>query len=184
MTTAVSVGSYYVPGIKTIMDDRAGFLPSSAILTGTPPEISGVLVDNTSPSMSSTVNITATVTNYNPGSVFLNYRSLSSDKFTRVLMYDDGAHNDGGAADNLFGASIVINSALTQYYIYAENISDGKFSPERAEHEFYTILTNLPTAQPGEIVINELLPLNQTDTVDENGKYEDWIEFCNRTSSP
>ncbi len=184
MTTAVSVGSYYVPGIKTIMDDRAAFLPFSGILTGTPPDISGVTVDNSSPTMNTTVNVTATVTNYIPGGVYLNYRNLSSDKFTRVLMYDDGAHNDGGPVDNVFGSSIVINSALTQYFIYAENVSDGKFSPERAEHEFYTILTNLPTAQPGEIVINELLPLNQTDTVDENGKNEDWIEFYNRTSSP
>jgi hypothetical protein len=184
MTTSVFVGSYYIPGIKTLMDDRAAFLPFSSILTGTPPDITGISVDNTSPTMNSTVTITATVNNYIPGGVYLSYRHLTSDKFTRILMYDDGGHNDGGPNDNVFGASININSPFTQYYIYAENVSDGKFSPERAEHEFYNILTNLPTAQPGEIVINELLPLNQTDTVDENGKNEDWIEFYNTTSSP
>ena len=55
------------------------------------------------------------------GGVFLGYRNLNSDKFIRVSMFDDGLHNDGTAGDNNFGAFIVINSALTQYYIYAEN---------------------------------------------------------------
>ena len=56
-------------------------------------------------------------------------------------MYDDGLHNDGAASDNIYGADIIINSLITEYYIYAENADAGMFSPERAEHEFYTLLT-------------------------------------------
>lgn len=184
MTADVSVGSYSVPGIKNLMETRATYLLSTSEFMFAPPVITNVISDNTSPTINSTVHITANILNTNTNSVYLGFRNLNSDKFTRISMFDDGLHNDGGSGDNVYGASIFISSAMTQYYIYAENNDAGMFSPERAEHEFYSILTFLPTAQPGEIVINELLPLNQTDTVDENGKNEDWIEFYNRTSSP
>lgn len=184
MIADVSVGSYSVPGIKNLMDARATYLLGTTDFLYVPPTISNVIADNTSPVLNSTINISATVTNANSAGVYLGYRNLNSDKFTRVQMYDDGAHNDGASGDNVFGNAILVSSALTQYYVYAENNDAGVFSPERAEHEFYNISTNLPAAQPGEIVINELLPMNQTDTVDENGKNEDWIEFYNRTSAP
>ncbi len=184
LTADVSVGSYLVPGIKNLMDARSVYLSNTTEFTFMPPSITNVLADNTSPLLNTAVNITADVAGSSISGVYLGFRNLNSDKFSKVLMYDDGLHNDGAASDNNFGASIAINSALTQYYIYAENNDAGIFSPERAEHEFYTLATDLPTAQPGQIVINELLPLNQADTVDENGKYEDWIEFYNTTSSP
>lgn len=184
MTTDVSVGSYSVPGIKNLMDARANYLSNTIEFSLMPPSITNVLADNTTPVLNTTVTITADVAGAMPGGVYLGYRILNSDKFTRISMYDDGLHNDGTAGDNNFGASVTISSALTQYYIYAENNDAGIFSPQRAEHEFYSILTDLPTAQAGEITINELLPLNQADTIDENGKYEDWIEFYNTTSSP
>lgn len=184
MIADVSVGSYSVPGIKNLMDARVTYLLGTTDFLYVPPTISNVIADNTSPVLNSTINISATVTNANSAGVYLGYRNLNSDKFTRVQMYDDGAHNDGASGDNVFGNAILVSSALTQYYVYAENNDAGVFSPERAEHEFYNISTNLPAAQPGEIVINELLPMNQTDTVDENGKNEDWIEFYNRTSAP
>lgn len=184
LTTDVSVGSYSVPGIKNLMDARGVYLSNTAEFTAMPPSISNVIASNISPSINSSVSITTDVAGSSNGNVYLGFRNLNSDKFTRTIMFDDGLHNDGAAGDNNFGASITITSALTQYYIYAENNDAGIFSPERAEHEFYTIVTDLPTAQPGEIVINELLPLNQADTVDENGKNEDWIEFYNTTSTP
>ncbi len=180
----VSVGSYSVPGIKNLMDSRATYLQSTIEFSFIPPTISNVGTNNPAPSLNTVIIIRATVINSNSNGVYLGYRHLNSDKFTRVLMYDDGLHDDGAAGDNVYGNTILINSALTQYYIYAENNDAGIFSPERAEHEFYLIATDLPSAQQGEIVINELMPLNQTDTVDENGKNEDWIEFFNRTSSP
>ncbi|MBK7500548.1 MAG: hypothetical protein IPI19_16050 [Ignavibacteriales bacterium] len=48
-------------------------------------------------------------------------------------MYDDGAHGDGTAGDNVYGASINVSNTFIQYYIYAENNNVGMFSPVRAE---------------------------------------------------
>jgi len=35
----------------------------------------------------------------------------------------------------------------------------------------------------GEIVINELMPVNSTTVSDQNGEFDDWIELCNLSSS-
>ncbi len=59
-------------------------------------------------------------------------------------MFDDGAHGDGAAGDNVYGASLPVSSLLIQYYIYAENTNVGAFSPVRAEHEFYSLTATNP----------------------------------------
>lgn len=99
-------------------------------------------------------------------------------------MYDDGAHGDGGAGDGRFGASITLASAAAQYYIYAENANAGRFSPARAEHEFHSVQAALNFPNPGDVVINEFLAINQTGQTDEAGQYEDWIELFNNSTSP
>ncbi|HHH52824.1 MAG TPA: T9SS type A sorting domain-containing protein, partial [Bacteroidetes bacterium] len=60
-----------------------------------------------------------------------------------------------------------------QYYIYAENKNAASFSPARAEYEFYTI--NIT----GNLVINEFMADNKTTVEDQDGEYDDWIEFYN-----
>ena len=77
---------------------------------------------------------------------------------------------------------------MAHYYIYAQKIAAGyfagMFSPEGAEHEFYTLQADVPIASPGEVVINEFLAKNNTDTINEFGNYEDWIELFNLTGEP
>ena len=53
----------------------------------------------------------------------------------------------------------------------------AKFSPARAEHEFYIISVT------GDLVINELMPLNTSTIADQDGEYDDWIELHNNTNS-
>lgn len=98
-------------------------------------------------------------------------------------MYDDGAHNDGAANDNVYGTLMPVANAVTQYYIYAENSTIGAFSPARAEHEFYTINATYTTLAPGDIVINEIMAQNTKTAVDDNGQYEDWFELYNNTAN-
>lgn len=184
MNTNYVVGSYTVPGISTLMGARVSFLQSSTDFTLTPPAITNVTTNVTSPNINSTVVVTASVTGSNSGSVYLGYRFGNAQKFTRYLMYDDGLHGDGAASDNKFGGSFVMSSAQAQYYIYAENNNAGMFSPERAEHEFYTLTASAQTATVGQLVINEFLADNQSDVKNENNVYADWIEFYNRTNSP
>jgi len=184
LTRDLLFGSHYVPGIVNLMTARVNYLDSTAEFQYVPPVISTVAVSDTLPDYLGTVAITAQVSNSNSNAVFLGYRYDKSEKFSRVLMYDDGLHNDGVSGDGNYGAGISISSAQVQYYVYAENNDAGIFSPQRAEHEFYSLNANIQTAQQGEVVINEFLAVNQNDTVDENGAHEDWIELYNATSNP
>jgi hypothetical protein len=182
MTTNVSVGSYSVPGISTLMSTRITYLQSTSDFTVTAPAIGTISVTST-PSLNSAVTFTSNITNTNSNGVYLGYRFSNTDKFKRVLMYDDGLHNDGAASDNLFGATVTMTASSMQYYVYAENNNAGMFSPQRAEHEFYT-LTAVQTATTGQVKINEFLADNTNDVQNEIFQYEDWIELYNTTSIP
>lgn len=181
LTQNVSVGSYSVPGISNLLTSRLSYLQGTTDFGYTTPTITAISTSDNSPTINSTVSITANVVNTN--TVYLGYRNHMQDKFTRVLMYDDGNHNDGTASDNVFGATITITSGETEYYIYAENTNAGMFSPQRAEHEFYTIQSSVAQPTLGQVVINEFLAANHFGQTDENGKHEDWIELYNNTNS-
>ncbi len=184
LNTDYPVGSYMVPGISNLMGARVAYLQSNSDFQYIPPVISNVTSSNNNPALNDVVSITATVTNTNSSSVYLGFRMDTDDKFIRWQMFDDGAHNDGAAGDNVYGNSFTINSFITQYYIYAENNDAGMFSPERAEHEFYTIMTQSNTVIAGQVVINEFLASNASGQINELFEYEDWIELYNNTSTP
>jgi hypothetical protein len=98
-------------------------------------------------------------------------------------MFDDGAHNDGASGDNVYGASITVSDVAVQYYIYAENTTIGRFSPDRAEHEFYSINATYPTLTAGQLVVNEIMASNSMTVTDDSGAYEDWFELYNNTAN-
>lgn len=170
-------GSYI--GITNLMNARSTYLLGLSDFTATEPSISNVTVSNTSPTLNSTVTITATVANEN--TVYLGSRTAVEDRFVRTLMYDDGAHNDGAANDGVYGADVTMSDIFVQYYIYAENATIGKFSPVRAEHEYHTL--NIASPPVGDIVINELLASNSTNVADGFGEYDDWVELHNNTNT-
>ncbi len=76
-----------------------------------------------------------------------------------------------------------MSSALLQYYIYAQNAQAGKFSPQRAEHEFYALHIPGHTVSKGALVINEILASNKESDPDEAGHYGDWIELYNTSDT-
>ena len=184
MTQDVLVNGNYVPGISNLMEARVDYLQSFPEYSFVPPVIFNVAVTDTLPGYMESFSVTAEVSNTIAYGVFLGCRFDKTEKFVRMQMYDDGLHNDGAAGDNVYGVDVVMQSPQMQYYVYAENADAGIFSPQRAEHEFYSLLADIPVAQPGEIVLNEFLAINQNDTTDENGANEDWIELYNTTSSP
>ena len=75
-------------------------------------------------------------------------------------MFDDGAHNDGASGDGVYGATIPVGVSDIQYYIYSDNNNAGKFSPQRAEHEYHSL------AVTGDLVINEISASNSTIEAD------------------
>jgi spore coat protein CotH len=188
LTTDVQFGSYVVPGIGNLMEARTPYLLSTTELSTEPPQISNVQPGNPEPLPGEEVTVTALVTGQDELEVYLGIRFDKEDKFQQENMYDDGNHNDGIAGDNIYGASFIMSSLIAHYYIYAETtgigLFAGMFSPEHAEHEFYTLAADIPTAQPGEVAINEFLAKNTADTANEYGNYEDWIELYNLTDEP
>lgn len=174
-------GPQTMPGLSTLMNARAAYLQSLNEFTVTAPSISSVSAATT-PSLNSSLTMTASVTNANSNKVWLGYRYNKKDKFSKVLMYDDGMHNDGASSDNIYGITFTLTAAQMQYYVYAENNNAGKFAPERAEYEFYN-LSAVQTASIGQVKINELLADNQNDVKNEYNMYEDWIELVNTTNS-
>lgn len=182
MNTNVNVGSYEVPGIKTLIDARVAYLQTLPEFKATAPTIS--VITPKPVQVGTNVTITATITNANSNGVYAGVRYDKSDKFHRTYqMFDDGLHNDAAANDGVFGCTLTMNKLSLQYYIYAENDNAGMFSPRRAEHEYYILNAKMPTPKPGEVVINEFVASNSSGVTDEEDKYEDWIELYNTTNS-
>ncbi|MDG2463838.1 MAG: CotH kinase family protein [Crocinitomicaceae bacterium] len=172
-------GGQSTPGITNLMNGRSTYLLGLSDFTQTEPTIANISVSNTTPTLNDVLNFTATITDEN--AVYFGYRTANYLPFVRIHMFDDGAHNDGAAGDGVYGVSATMSTTFLQYYIYAENSGIGKFSPVRAEHEYYTIEITPPPA--GNIVINELLASNDITQADQDGEFDDWIELYNNTNS-
>lgn len=182
LTTDVSSGMTNAPGLTNLMGARNTWLMAQTDFTYTTPIITGITATTASPAMNTNDTILATVTNANINGVYLGYRYDVKAAFKRILMYDDGLHGDGAAADNVFGVVIPINASYIQYYIYAENNNAGMFSPQRAEYEYYTLYATISMMSAGDVTINELLAMNTSTVTDPNGDYSDYIEFHNNTT--
>lgn len=163
-------------GISELMSTRNTYLNSTTYFQYTAPTISSIATNPTTVTPNSTITITATITNANYA--YLGYRYSIVDRFEKIEMFDDGAHNDGVSGDGVYGVDIDVYSSDVQYYIYSENNDAGMFSPERAEYEYYTLTLT------GDVVINEFMASNSTIAMDQNSEYDDWVELYNNSSSP
>ena len=166
-----SVGN--IIGISELMEARITHLLNTPEMKAAAPNLETPLVKG-SPKPFGTVYITANA----PGAstVFVGYRDNPWGIFTKLPMFDDGAHEDGAANDGNWGVALNLQAADVQYYVYAENNEAGIFSPARAEWEFYNIAT------AGDVVINEIVTNNVAGQTDANGEFDDWIELHNNTA--
>jgi hypothetical protein len=99
-------------------------------------------------------------------------------------MLDDGMHDDGAAADGVFGATIPAFGPGTwvRYYVEARSNNAAKsaaFWPVGAEHDVFVYQVDL-TSAAGDVVINEVLAANTNGAKDENDQFEDWVELFNK----
>ncbi|NUQ23312.1 MAG: CotH kinase family protein [Saprospiraceae bacterium] len=175
--------NFNIIGIATLMEARETFLLNHPEWQNVPPNITGVTPGAGQALVGNTVQVTAIVANATL--VRLRYRFNRAGIFEEIPMFDDGAHGDGAPNDGVYGAALTpLLAGKTDYYIYAENNVAAMFSPQRAEHEFYTLtVTSGMGITEGAIVINELLAANDLGITDPEGQYEDWIELYNTTSS-
>jgi len=175
--------------LRTYVTNRYNFLRNHAELTPLQPDINAVRGPGYTVYPTNTVFITAEAGangSSGLGSVWLYHRGKSYGQFTRVQMFDDGAHNDGTADDGVFGAEISAYPAgsKVRYYIEARgtNVAQAaRFSPARAEHETYSYRVAVTTAPGTPVVINEFMASNLATLADPQGAYDDWIELHNVT---
>jgi len=182
LNTDYSMGMNTASGLVTLMEARGTYLSALSDFTVAQPAISEVASSEATPYIGNNISFVATVTETNVDGVFLGYRVNQDSPFTKVQMFDDGAHNDGVANDNVYGADYTITNNFTQYYIYAENDNIGAFSPARAEHEFHTLNAFAVPLAEGDLVINELMASNDATIADQDGEFDDWIELFNNSS--
>jgi hypothetical protein len=171
-------GGSSAPGISALMNARSSYLLSLSDFTATQPTISNILA-TAPPAVPSTGTITANV--INATAVYLNTRDNVEDAYQRQQMYDDGMHGDGAANDGIYGAFTTVSSVQQHFYIYADAGTIGKFSPERAGHEFHVLGFQTPTSG---LVINEFMASNNATIPSSDGGYYDWIELYNASTSP
>ena len=164
------------PGISELMNPRSNYLLNLTWYIEIP-VISVINSFPVAPTSGDSIWISAKITEV-ANNASLVYRLSRNDRFTAVQMLDDGTMNDGIAGDSIFGALIPNCSNNVEYYIYAENDSAGRFSPERAAHEFYTITPKLGAQ---DLVINEVMANNQFTQADQDGDFDNWIELYNNS---
>jgi len=174
-------GGGSTPGITNLMDGRNDYLLGLSDFTQTQPTISDIATSTPTPLIDETISITANVTDATE--VILGYRTELGAPFTKIEMLDDGANNDGAAGDGIYGTDLLITNAFVQYFIYAENNDAGKFSPQRAQFEYYTLTATTTNPPVGDLVINEFMASNNSTVADQDGEFDDWIEFYNNTST-
>lgn len=175
-------GGLNAPGIRQLMNGRAIWLQNNAAMQAVPPALDNIISNPAAPPVGTSFFLTASA----PGATYvrLGWRSKTTDRFHYLAMFDDGAHGDGAASDGVYGVQLIMTAQAIQYYVYAENASAGIFSPQRAEHEFHVLVSDIPAVMAGEVVINEVMPLNTSTAADQNGEYDDWIELLNTTGHP
>ena len=164
------------PGITNLMEDRVDFLADYPGILGAP-TIAAPAYSPQNFNLGDSLWITSMVSE--ASNVILAYRFGTNEVFNNIEMHDDGIHQDGNSNDFTYGAAIPNVGNNIQYYIYAENDSSGRFSPERAAYEYHSIQSQLTN---NEIVINELMANNQSVVADQDGEYDDWIELYNTSS--
>ncbi len=181
--------------IKTFVTNRRNYLLSNVEVAQVAPVITsakfynGNLQEYIEPIANEVVNIQAVVSaSAGINKVLLYYGTGIVGNFSKVQMFDDGAHNDGLANDGTFGAQIpgYIAGTFVRYYVeaIANNASlAASYLPTGAEHDVF-IYRVQQVLGPNGVVINELMAQNNTTVTDEAGDYEDWIELYNNNSTP
>lgn len=168
-------GPASVYGLSQVMDPRMDYYQSLPEWSYIAPTISDISPSTESPTAYADIFITATIEG--ASYAYLGYRDRLQERFTKVEMLDDGLHGDGAAGDGVYGAMATLSAKDVQYYIYADNDNAGKFSPVRAEHEYYHLAVTAP------VVINEMMARNTETVTDQDDEYDDWLELYNTTDA-
>ncbi len=180
--------------LKSFVQSHRTTLQTNAEVNTTAPIVSDTDMQSNNgtwanPSTNEGVQVTVTATHDSGlSAVWLYHCPSLYGNFLKIQMFDDGAHSDGAAGDNVFGADIQGYNAGTfvRFYVEAKaNTTAGTaaYLPKGAEHDVYMYQVGAIWADQRPVVINEIMAANQSTVQDENTQYEDWIELYNTTEN-
>jgi hypothetical protein len=183
-----------IPILKNFITSRRNSLLANTEVAQVAPSISNVAYSTvagawTPPNETQTAQVTAQVSSSNGiYQVTLYYANGLAGNFTPVTMYDDGAHQDGAAADGIYGGTIPAQTAgsWVRFYVEATANNTAKsaaYYPVGAEHDVLIYIVPAQLAQASDVVINEVGASNATTMADEAGEYDDWIELYNKSAN-
>ena len=168
--------------------DNWGFMaPATPGATNGPhntqPEIAGTSHEPATPTTVDAVWVTCTATDDGTVSgVALTYDSGIGP--VNVTMYDDGAHADGAAGDDIYGSQIPAfpQNTVVNYYVTAtDDLGAGAVAPSEAPTGTYAYIVGYA---PAPIYINEFMADNDGVIQDGAGDYDDWFELYNSGGVP
>ncbi len=178
--------------LRNFITTRRGFLfnNTEVSMTGLDINLAQYAVNGNAfqrPKAGEAVDVSATISGMAADKVWLYYAEGFTDVFEKTEMYDDGMHQDGAAADGVYGAQIPGFGTGSYIRYYIEGIADNNaktatFMPPGAEHDVFIYQVEARTSANSDIVINELMASNSTTQVDEKGQYDDWVELYNKSN--
>lgn len=173
-TVVDTYDGYDAYGLLEVIDGRVAWLQSL-------PEWQYAAPALTNPSHSPSVpapgeNVVFSVELDQAADAWLGFRSNVKEVFKYYQLFDDGLHGDGQAGDLVYGVVLPVGAGGGQYFFYAENDQAGRFLPDKAAFEFFTLST------AANVVINELMASNKSTVADQDGEYDDWIELFNNST--
>jgi hypothetical protein len=112
----------------------------------------------------------------------------------RVILYDDGMHDDGAMLDGVFSGTLepgLPAGAEIQFYVEVVDLSDRTvilpdepvFAARGAPTKLYTLALR-PESTPPPIELSEVLAFNVSSITDERGTNSDWVEIRNTSGAP
>lgn len=166
--------------IKPLMEARINYLNNLADFKKVAPTVEQIAPINAT--IGEKGLIKATIKNANAVTIY--YRTKVMDIFEKAIMYDNGTNGDEVANDSIWTFALTPQKHDYQYYIWAENVDAGVFSPRQAARKYHTFsaLTNNGIAA-GSVVINEFMANNKDAVTAPNGKNSDWIELYNTSNA-
>jgi len=140
-----------------------------------PPEIADMGNDPEAPTPDDTVIVSATITDDGTITKAMCFYSVDMSEEDSLVMFDDGAHGDMGAGDDVYGCMIdpVAGGSTVRYYLVVE---DDSLHSDTTWTYAYTVTTG--DTIDGDLVINEIM-YNPAGS-DEYGEY---VELYNRSGA-
>lgn len=182
-----------VQEVKDFMVDRKNYILTNSEVTQVGPQIAdapyytnGVAYNQ--PVSMQDVLVRSTITSTNGiDHVNLYYATGIVGNFTKITMFDDGAHNDSLAGDGIFAATIPgqFSGSWVRYYIEAVSANTAKtvsYLPVGAEHDVFIYFIAPLMSSNTAVVINEVMASNSITASDSLGEFDDWIELFNNSS--